>query len=53
MKCKVLPPWKLYHPVLQYKSNSKLMFPLCSSCADTMNQDDCTHSDEERHIFGT
>ena len=37
-KCKVLPPRKLYHPVLPYKSNPKLMFPLCSACADTMNQ---------------
>jgi len=35
IKCKVLPPRKLYHPVLPYKSNSKLMFPLCSACADT------------------
>jgi len=42
-----------YHPVLQYKSNSKLMFPLCSACADTMNQDDCTHSNEERCTVGT
>ena len=42
-----------YHPGLIYKSNSKLMFPLCSACADTMNQDDCTHSDEERCIVGT
>ena len=41
-----------YHPVVPYKSNSKLMFPLCSACADTMNQDDCTHS-EERCIDGT
>jgi len=31
MKCKVLPPKKLYHPVLPYKSNSKMMFPLCSA----------------------
>jgi len=37
MKCKVLPPRKLFHPVLSYKSNSKLMVPLCSACADTMN----------------
>ena len=29
------------------------MFPLCSACADTMNQDDCTHSDEELCINGT
>ena len=52
IQCKVLPPRELYHPVLPYKSNSKLMFPLCSSCADTVNQDDCTHSDE-RCIVGT
>jgi hypothetical protein len=53
IKCAVLPPRNLYHPVLPYESNSKLMFPLCSACADTMNQGDCTHSDEERCIFGT
>jgi hypothetical protein len=53
IKCKVLPPRKLYHPVLPYKSNSRLMFPLCSACADAMNQGDCTHSDEERCIVGT
>jgi len=53
MKCKVLPPRKLYHPVLPYKSNYKLMFPLCSDCADTMNQGNCTQTDEERCIVGT
>ena len=53
IKCKVLPPRKLYHPVLPYKSNSKLMFPLCCKCADTMQQAGCTHSDEERCIVGT
>ena len=37
IKCKVLPPRKLYHTVLPYKSNSNLMFPLCSPCADKMN----------------
>ena len=44
---------KLYHPVLPYKCNSKLLFPLCSACADTMNQGCCTHSDEERRIIGS
>ena len=48
MKCSVLPSRKLYNPVLPYKSNSKLMFPLCSVCADTMNQDYCTHSEKKR-----
>jgi hypothetical protein len=53
INCKILLPRELYHSVLPYKSNSKLMFPLCSACADTMNQDDCTHSDEERCIVET
>ena len=52
IKCKVLPPRKLYHPVLPYKSNSKLMFLLVSACADRMNQGPYTLSDEERCIVG-
>ena len=51
IRCKFIPPRKMYHPVLPYESNSKLMFPC--ACADTMKQDDCTHSDEERSMFGT
>jgi len=53
MKCKVLPSTKLYHQVLSCKSNLKLMFPLCSACADTMKQGNCSHTDEERCIVGT
>jgi len=53
IKSKVLPPRGLYHSVFPYKSNSKLIFLLCTACVDTMNQDDCTHSDEERCIVGT
>ena len=53
IKRKVLPPRKLYHTVILYKCNSKLMFPLCSACADTMNQGPCSHSDEEWCIVGT
>ena len=48
IKCNVLHPTKLYHTVLPYKINSKLMFPLCSACADTMNKGNRTHSEEER-----
>jgi len=29
------------------------MFPLCSACANTMNQGSCTHSDEERYIIAS
>ena len=53
IKCKILPPRKLYNSVLRYKSNYKLMFPLCSACADTINQGKFAHSDEERCIVGT
>ena len=53
MKCKVLLPRKLYHPVIRYKSNSKLMLPLCSACAASMNQGNCTHTDEETCTVGT
>lgn len=53
IKCTVLPPRGLYHPVLPYRSNNKLTFPLCRTCADSMQQHPCHHSDEERAISGT
>ena len=53
IKCTVLPPRGLFHPVLPYRTPDNLMFPLCKTCADTLNQNPCTHSDEERAIRGT
>ena len=53
IKCTVLPPRGLFHPVLPYRTKGKLMFPLCKECADTCNQTPCTHSDHERAIQGT
>ena len=29
------------------------MFPLCKTCTDTLNQNPCTHSDQERAILST
>ena len=29
------------------------MFPLCKTCTDTLNQNPCTHSEQERAILGT
>ncbi|XP_041366927.1 uncharacterized protein LOC121381654 [Gigantopelta aegis] len=52
-KVKVAPPRKLYHPVLPYRSNGKLKFPLCRTCSDQELQTPCHHSDEERNIIGT
>ena len=55
IKCKVLPPTNLYHPVLPYKTNNKPMFPLCRTCADQCdNTKQCKHEKEEdRALVGT
>lgn len=53
MKCKTLPPRKLYHPVLPYRSGEKLLFPLCRRCADAQYQGRCHCTVEERSIVGT
>ena len=47
IKCKVVPPRKLYHPVLPQRikvdSYEKLVFTLCKTCAETRNQNKCDH----------
>ena len=53
IKCKVLPPANLFHPVLPMRVNGKLLFPLCKTCAEGSLQRTCTHSDEERAFVGT
>jgi ribosomal protein S20 len=56
IKCKILPPRALYHPVLPTKihmgKSEKLLFPLCLTCAKNKIQK-CNHSDNERVIIGT
>ena len=50
--CKVLPPRKLYFPVLPARINNKLVFTLCKTCA--INRFTfCTHSGNERSFEGT
>ena len=53
IKCTVLLPRGLFHPVLPYHGQNKLMFALCKTWADTGNPTPCTHSDAERAIQGT
>lgn len=53
IKCKILPPKKLFHPVLPIKMHSKLLFILCYTCAKEKNQTPCKHSNEERCFTGT
>lgn len=52
VKCKVLPPTNLLHPVLPVRCNKKLLFPLCSTCASNSQRDPCQHSAEERALSG-
>ena len=52
IRCSVVPPRKLLHPVLPYKCNGKLLFPLCRTCAEERRQDFCDHSDGERSLTG-
>ncbi|XP_066279615.1 uncharacterized protein [Branchiostoma lanceolatum] len=53
VKCKVLAPRKLYHPVLPDRVGDKLMFHLCRACATVRQQTPCHHSDDERTFVGT
>jgi G:T-mismatch repair DNA endonuclease (very short patch repair protein) len=44
IKCTVVPPRGLYHPVLPYRCNKKLLFCLCRSCVHDQNIiEECHH----------
>ena len=55
IKCKVVAPKGLYHPVLPQRikvdSYEKLVFTLYKACAETRNQNKCEHSDNETSII--
>ncbi|XP_053392045.1 uncharacterized protein LOC128554759 [Mercenaria mercenaria] len=53
MKCKVLPPRNLFHPVLPCRNHNKLLFQLCKTCTETKYQGKCNHTNEERSFIGT
>ena len=59
-KVDVIPPFELYHPVLPYRHNGKLVMPLCRSCVEEEmgkplheKSHHCTHSPEQRLSRGT
>ena len=52
IKCTILPPRGLLHPLLPMKANGKLMFTLCRRCAIDENQQQCQHSDNDRMLDG-
>ena len=53
IKCEIVPPSYLFHPVLPYRAQGKLMFLPCRTCAENLQQARCEHSDEERMLSGT
>lgn len=54
IKCSVLPPRDLFHPLLPVRMNEKLLFVLCRTCGENMSQTlMCSHSEEDRVIHGT
>lgn len=50
IKCKVIPPKGLFHPVLPSHIDGKLKFSLCGKCNSKTK---CKHSDDERALVGT
>jgi hypothetical protein len=53
VKCKIVPPKQLYHPVLPTMLNGKLIAPLCFTCAVMSSKNKCNHCDADRAIIGT
>lgn len=54
VKCTVLPPQNLHHPVLPVKCNGRLIFSLCRTCTESCHQGFCPHKlASEREISGT
>ena len=53
VRCTVIPPRGLLHPVLPYRAHGKLMFALCRACLETKQQTPCLHSDGERSLRGS
>lgn len=53
IKLDILPPKRLYHPVLGVKMHDKLIFTLCFKCAKDKTNVNCSHTAEERLIHGT
>ncbi|KAJ8019010.1 putative DNA polymerase [Holothuria leucospilota] len=53
VRCTILPPRRLFHPVLPVKIHDKLIFPLCRTCVEEKSTDKCNHSESQRALTGT
>jgi len=52
VKCVVVPPRGLFHPVLPVRYGGKLLFPLCRSCV-SLKTAHCSHEGQDRAFTGT
>lgn len=52
-ECKILPSSFLFHPLLPYRGNGKLIFLLCRTCAENLQQTLCEPSKKECTLPGT
>ena len=53
IKCRLIPPKNMLHPIIPYRAHGKLFFGLCRSCIDDINTGSCAHNDLERSFTGT
>lgn len=53
VKLKIVPPRGLYIPVLPFRCNNRLLFPLCRTCAINQATCDCHCDDDSRALVGT
>ena len=53
IKCQILPPTDVYLPILPYRCNGKLLFPLCGACAEQCYKDACGDDEQQRALVGT
>jgi G:T-mismatch repair DNA endonuclease (very short patch repair protein) len=53
VKCRILPPDDLINPLLPYRCDSSLVFPLCRTCCNEHKTDYCEHSADDRALIGT
>ena len=53
IRCSVIAPKRLFHPVLPMRCHGKLMFTLCRTCMENRQKSDCYHTDQERMLRGT
>ena len=52
VRCIVKPPRNLFLPILPFRANNKLNFPLCALCCVSQSNESCKHTDKERQLKG-